>query len=618
MAEWHLGDELGRGALGRVVRVRDAHTGRELAGKILHASHRADAAAVARLEAEARLMAEVLHPNLVGVHGLIELAGDRVLLMDLVEGPTLATVIAREAPVAPARAAALARGIAAGMGEAHRAGLVHRDLKPANVLVATDADGREVPRVADFGMARAAALTGARPIDLVAVGTPAYMAPEAVVAMAVDARSDLYALGCILFELLTGRPPFDGATAYAVLLAHRDEPVPPLGVDGVPAGLEALVRALLAKSPADRPQSAAAVERALAELAGEGAALAVRGAAEVAVVVASDEDAAARCARCGARLVPDVPVCFACRADALTMHEGEHTVFVTGPGGLTHKLDAELRAKLLAWIRRTPTLGLDPARLAKEVPRVPFVLVEDVDAVGAAGLAEALGGLGLQAEVVQGGRFSLPAIKQKGKAMAGRYVSVAAVTAVPGLHGLGVAIVPVVGVVAAVASVTGYRGAARPACARVEVAVTSRPPALAEALARVAGVVRAIELARHRDALRGVVERALALAAAVPADEATRIAPDLARVIDVATVAASRLDELERGVDAASLHEGDAATRARLRERDVWAARLLEVTARLDALRARWAAARVERGELELEDLRAEIAALEELRAVVG
>ncbi|MCB9561154.1 MAG: serine/threonine protein kinase [Kofleriaceae bacterium] len=584
-ARWILGDEIGRGALGRVVRVRrvdddaagadDGDGGGEvLAGKILHRSHRADPRAVARLEAEARLLAEVHHPDLVGVHGLVEIDGERVLLMDLVDGPSLADVIARDAPLPVERAVALTRGIAAGLVEAHRAGLVHRDLKPANVLVTRDGD---VPRIVDFGLARATALTGVDAGDLMVVGTPAYMAPESLDPMAVDSRSDLYALGCILFELLTGRPPYDGATSVAVLEQHREAPIPEL--PDAPADLARLVRWLLAKSPADRPQSAAAVERALADRT---------------ALVAHDPAAPGNaCTRCGARVIREVPVCFACRAEQVAVEPGDHTVFVTGPGQITHKLDATLRARILDWLRASPALGLSPGRLEKEVPRVPFVLVAGVHPDSARGLVEGLGRLGLQAEARRGGRYALPGIKQKGKTMAGRYGTIALVSTAGMWHALSVVMVPLMAAVGGFALVRGYTSASKPACEARPLAAAGLPPALAEALGRVAPVVRTLEEARHRDALRGVVERALALRAAVPADEAARIAPDLARVIDVATVAASKLDELERGVDAASLHAGDAAVRARLRER-TWAARLLEVTARLDALRARWAAARAD------------------------
>ena len=586
-----LGAELGRGALGRVVRVEGGD--RPLAGKILHRSHRADPRAVARLEAEAHLLEGVRHPNLVGTHGLVELDGERVLLMDLVDGPSLATVIARDAPLGPDAAAALARGIAAGLAEAHRAGLVHRDLKPANVLVASDG----APRIVDFGLARATALTGVAAGDLVVVGTPAYMAPESLDPMAIDARSDLYALGCILFELLTGRPPFEGPTSVAVLEAHRRAPVPEVPA---PPDLARLVRWLLAKSPADRPQSAAVVERALAD---RGLPAPVAGAA-----------ARGACVACGAPILREVPVCFACRAAQTVVAAGAHTVFVVGPGASTHKLDAHLRERLLAWLRARPELGLAPASLEKEVPRVPFTLVTGIDAASAEALVDALAGLGLEARAVDGGRFALPAIKAKGRAMGGRYAGVALVSFAGGFHALGLLALPVIGVVGGAAVLHGYVRSAQAVCVARAAPPSDLPAPLAAALARVGPVVLAIEEARHRDALRGIVERALGLAAAVPRDEAARIAPDLARVVDLAIVAGGKLDELERGLDAASLHGGDPAVRERLRERDAWAARLLEVTALLDGLRARWAATRATDALAELDEVRAHVEALEELR----
>jgi len=593
-----LGEELGRGALGRVVRVtRDG--GPDLAGKILHRSHRADPRAVARLEAEARLLGELRHPNLVGMHGLAEIEGERVLLMDLVAGPSLATLIAREAPLPAERVTALARGIAAGLAAAHRAGLVHRDLKPANILIDPTGGPDGTPRIVDFGLARATALTGVAAGDLVVVGTPAYMAPESLDPMAIDARSDLYGLGCIVFEMLTGRPPFDGATTVAVLEQHRSAPRPE--VAGAPPELARLVRWLLAGSPADRPQSAAVVERALAdrtELVHAGAAAAPRSA----------------CARCGAPRVREVPICFSCRAPQTVVEPGDHTVFVVGPGRFTHKLDARLRQRLLEWLRASPELGLAPGKLEHEVPRVPFVLIAGISPDAARGLGDALTGLGLEVDVRRGGRFALPEIKQKGRTMGGRYASVALVGLAGGFHALGLLAIPALALVGGGSVVNGYLASARPVCTIRKAAAGELPAPLAEAIARVAPVVAAIEEARHRDALRGVVERALALAASVPREEAARIGGDLARVVDLATVAASKLDELERGLDAASLHGGDPAVRQRLRDRDTWAGRLLEVTALLDGLRARWVAARAGAAGGELDELRAHLEALEELR----
>src|SRR5262249_55728689 len=205
MSDYILGEELGRGALGRVVAI-EGPDGERLAGKILHASHRGDPRAVERFRREAELLRGIPHPNLCEVRGLVDVGGEVVLLMERVDGPTLAEAIARDAPLAEARIAAIGRGVAAGLHAAHRAGLVHRDLKPANMLLAGD-----VPKVVDFGLARATSFAGVDRASFTLVGTPDYLAPEAIDSLAVDPRSDLYSLGCILYEMAAGRPPYDGA-----------------------------------------------------------------------------------------------------------------------------------------------------------------------------------------------------------------------------------------------------------------------------------------------------------------------------------------------------------------------------------------------------------------------
>jgi hypothetical protein len=593
---WTLGEELGRGALGRVVRVH-GDDGRVLAGKLLHHSHRGDARAELRFDAEARLLAGVRHANLVGIHGVVAIGDERVLLMDLVDGPSLATLIARSGSVPAERAVRIARGIAAGLAEAHRRGVVHRDLKPANVLLAGD----DTPRIVDFGLARAAALTGVAAGDLVVVGTPAYMSPEGVDPMAIDGRSDLYALGCILFEMLTGAPPFAGATSIATLEAHRHAPRPPL--PGVAPELVRLVHALLAPAPADRPPSAQAVERALAD--------------HTALAPVPAAGAASACTRCGAPLVRAVPVCFACCAPQLGLGAGEHTVFVTGPGALTHKLDAGLRAHLIAWIDARPGLGLSSVRLAKSAPRLPFVLAGGLDAEGARGLVEAMVGLGLEARAVQGGRFALPELRKKTRQMSMRYLGIWAVSGWQAVTHMGVATIPVAIMGLLGSTAVAVHMSSRPVLERGErAALPQLGAALATSLARIAPVVQALQEERHRDALRGVVVRALGVGEVVPAAEAQRIDADLARVVDLALVAAARLDELERGVDPARLAGGDPALREQLRERDRLAAYLLDLTAQLDALRARWAAQRGPDASADaaLAELRGHLDALDELR----
>jgi predicted Ser/Thr protein kinase len=604
---YRIGRELGSGAIGRVVEVH-GDDGRRWAGKILHASQRADDRARRRFEVEARLLTGVVHPNLIGVEGLVHIDDQAVLLMELVDGSDLAHLIAAEAPLPVARIIALGRGVAAGLAEAHRAGLVHRDLKPANILLASDG----TPKVADFGLARAASFASSGADATAVAGTPDYMAPESIDPLAIDGRSDLYALGCILCELATGAPPYRGATALAILAAHRSEPLPALA--SVPDALRRTIRWLLAKSPADRPQSATEVEAALANLdAAPGVAL-IHAPSDPTGLVTSRR----RCARCGASGPPMVRVCFACGQPQLELARGPMTVFVIGPGEHAHKLDAALRQRLLEWIARNPALGVDARVLAKEVPRIPFALVCGIDEDSAKALAPALRALGLETTALRGGRFALREVRTKGWTLAKRIAVIGGTGTVFALR-QSVALMVGGGVIVSIMSLwSGFRQAGRPAVRRAaRGSPLALPSALEAALGRVASLVPAMSAARHRDALRGVVERALALRDALDATGRAALDGQLAQLIDVAALASSRLDQLEAELSPEDLRAGDEAKRARWHVRDRWAAKILQVTAFLDAMRARavMAAARGSgRAELPaLDDIRAQIAALEEL-----
>ena len=603
---WELGEAIGAGALGSVVRVRNRGTGEVLAGKILHASNRDDPGAVARFEREAELLHRLDHPNLVSVHGVETIEGEQVLLMELIDGPSLAQLIAREGPLPESRVVAIGGGIAAGLQAAHRAGLIHRDLKPANVLVA---DG-DVAKIVDFGLARATSFAGVDRRSYALVGTPDYMAPESSDPLAVDPRSDLYALGCILYEMTTGHPPHTGATPFAVLQAHIEAPVPEL-----PAGpersesLARLVRALLAKSPADRPQSAAQVANDLARVQ------------TLAVVSARQVDRAGRCAQCGAPLLERIAVCFTCGMEQVTMEAGACSVWVTGPGKTTHKLDSGLRQSLLEWIRSSGQLRLDPAPLEREVPRLPFLLASGVAEGTARRLVSAVRALGLTAEWREGHRFALAEMRRKAWSLSGRVLAVCVgsafifnqILATPSLLLVAAFAVPIVSVV------SGWRLAGRPAARALVARGDGLPAILLERLERIEKLVPAIEARRHRESLRGAAQRVLALRESVPEAERARIEAELGQVLDLAMAAAARLDELERRLAGADLRETSAEARRELRERDAWAARLLDTSAELDALRARWAAARAgDAGATDetLDDLRAQVAAFEEVQAL--
>ncbi|HYH64794.1 MAG TPA: serine/threonine-protein kinase [Urbifossiella sp.] len=254
--------ELGRGGMGAVYLAEDTLLKRRVALKVM-LPHVGGDAARARFLREGRAVAALKHDHVVTVYAAGEENGVPFLAMELLAGKTLDDWLRPDRRATPAQVLAIGRQIAEGLAAAHAAGLVHRDIKPANVWLEAP-KGRV--KLLDFGLARGAGggdpgLTGAGDI----LGTPAYMAPEQARGQPVDHRCDLFSLGCVLYRMATGRVPFQGDTAYAVIVAvASEEPVPPRAVNpDVPPAVEALIVSLLAKNPADRPASAAA---ALAEM----------------------------------------------------------------------------------------------------------------------------------------------------------------------------------------------------------------------------------------------------------------------------------------------------------------------------------------------------------------
>ncbi len=255
---------LGQGSMAQVLRARDLKHGREVALKVLHPDLGRSLGAE-RFQQEIRLTATLQHPNLVSVFDSGETAGHLWYTMPLVAGESLRERLRRERQLPLADALRIARDTARAVAAAHGRGIVHRDLKPENLLLTSDGQ----VMVADFGLARArgdAALTAAG----LSVGTPLYMAPEQAGGGAEpDPRSDVYALGCILYEMLAGEPPFPGSTPQSVLAKHLHAPVPEIRIvrPTVPPALHGLLRSALAKVPADRTPTAAALAEALERVA---------------------------------------------------------------------------------------------------------------------------------------------------------------------------------------------------------------------------------------------------------------------------------------------------------------------------------------------------------------
>jgi eukaryotic-like serine/threonine-protein kinase len=262
---YQLEHPLGQGGMARVYLGRDVELDRPVAVKLIAEALADDESFHARFLREARLAARLSHPNVVQIYDVGEDKGRPFIVMEYVEGETLADELARAGPLAPADAVARAVDCCAGLEHAHAAGLVHRDIKPRNLLRRHDG----VVKIADFGIARAQDGTRLTEVGSV-MGTAAYIAPEQAAGEEVTAAADLYALGAILYELLTGTPPHGTGTASEILLRHREAIVTPVRdlAPEVPPALEAIVMRCLARDPRYRPSSAAALAYALADAVG--------------------------------------------------------------------------------------------------------------------------------------------------------------------------------------------------------------------------------------------------------------------------------------------------------------------------------------------------------------
>jgi eukaryotic-like serine/threonine-protein kinase len=252
-------DVVGTGGMATVWRARDEVLGRDVAVKVLSPQFAADAAFRGRFEREARHVAGLSHPRLVtvfdcGVHGTTP-----YIVMELVAGKTLRQVLDAVGAIPPQDAVGIAAAVCEGLAAAHAAGLVHRDIKPANILLS----GPEV-KVLDFGIARLDGIAGGTGTQAV-LGTAAYLSPEQASGQPAGPQADLYALGCVLFEMLTGTPPFsaDSEVGVAYRQVHDDPGPPSARRRGLPAQLDWITTRLMAKNPADRPPGAAAARAEL-------------------------------------------------------------------------------------------------------------------------------------------------------------------------------------------------------------------------------------------------------------------------------------------------------------------------------------------------------------------
>src|SRR5262245_54604176 len=336
LGAYHILDLLGAGGMGEVYRARDTRLGRDVAVKVLPRLFSADPERLARFEREARLLAALNHPHIAAIYGFEEAAGVHALVLELVEGPTLAERLQR-GPLPIAEAMRNARQIADALEAAHERGIVHRDLKPQNIKLKPDG----TVKVLDFGLAKGtmtaanggdgspaptASITRTR--DGVILGTDSYMSPEQSRGHAVDKRTDIWAFGCLFYEMLTGRAAFAGKTISDTLAAvlNQEPDWQALPAD-TPPGVRSVLRRCLKKDPADRLHDIADARIEIQEATAEPPAT---------IPTGRPRRAAAR----WTRMVPWVVAAGAVAMSLLVVQQG--TRRTSSPGGSVTRLDLDL------------------------------------------------------------------------------------------------------------------------------------------------------------------------------------------------------------------------------------------------------------------------------------
>jgi serine/threonine protein kinase len=250
IAGYRIDELIGRGGMGVVYRATNVALNRTYALKVLAPELANDEQFRDRFKREIRIAASLNHPNVVGIHYAGEHDGVLFLAMDLIHGTDLGEVIGRTGALEPQRAVGLLLQITSALDAAHREGLVHRDVKPANVLISVE-DGREHAYLTDFGLAKRFDTATALTVKGLVVGTVDYMPPEQITGSHTDARTDVYALGCVFFQMLTGKVPYERPNSVATLFAHAYEPPPPLA--GPASDLHPTLAPVIAKAMAKEP-----------------------------------------------------------------------------------------------------------------------------------------------------------------------------------------------------------------------------------------------------------------------------------------------------------------------------------------------------------------------------
>lgn len=275
---YEIREHIATGGMASVFKTWDHRVERIVAIKVLRSLDKNDLRAVERFRREARAAAALAHPNAVTIYDFVEEAGQYFLVMEYIHGPTLKQLIGQRRQLQPREVIEIASQVCAVLQVAHARGFIHRDIKPQNIMLAWGGgsgagnlgDGGAWVKLTDFGIVRVAEDAGLTNSGIV-LGTADYLSPEQARGETLTASSDLYSLGVVMFEMLTGRPPFVGPTAVSIAMQHASANPPPLRQFNhtIPSALEQLVIRTLQKEPEDRFSSAAEMQRALRQCARE-------------------------------------------------------------------------------------------------------------------------------------------------------------------------------------------------------------------------------------------------------------------------------------------------------------------------------------------------------------
>lgn len=381
---------LGQGGMAQVWLARDLEADAMVAIKVLFEHLREDALVIERFRREIIASRKLINAHVIEIFDLIETDNVTALVMEYHPGRDLKEIIRRDGALAPERAASITAQLLEGLGAAHRAGIIHRDIKPQNVLV----DREDNVKIVDFGLARVDDLIGIT-THTTTLGTIEYMAPEQVGALVIDARADLYALGVMFYELLTGKLPYLATTPIAMARMHRDDPIPSVRTikPDLPESFDRIIQRAMAKAPQDRFSTAEEFARALAGEAFD---------AQIPTAIL--------CPACKTPLLATWAHCIACGHDpGASLSPGNHRVFVPTPPilrastvGQAHAIGDQQQQNLDTMLSN-PLLGLDPNMMQRRrrlvMRKPPFVVAAGLSEESARELQSKVEALGIPAEV---------------------------------------------------------------------------------------------------------------------------------------------------------------------------------------------------------------------------